>query len=145
MRNLRTLRNWSGILLVKRLGFLGHCCFTPWFSLPKQSARGDNLAKLTRVRDKEQILLALKKLNRQLEKVADSTFLGDCLSRTRVIKHIFEDRELEANSVVRKFRTTAADGKSYNVTFYNLDISISRQWKRPKPNTANFKYANFPR
>ena len=61
------------------------------------------------------------------------------------IKHIFEDRELEANSVVRKFRTTAADGKSYNVTFYNLDISISRQWKRPKPNTANFKYANFHR
>lgn len=41
------------------------------------------------------------------------------------IKHIFEDAELDKGSVVRKFRTTAADGKSYNVTFYNLDMIIS--------------------
>lgn len=41
------------------------------------------------------------------------------------IKHIFEDGELEEVSVVRKFRTTAADGKSYNVTYYNLDMIIS--------------------
>ncbi len=38
------------------------------------------------------------------------------------IKHIFEDDELEEEAVVRKFRTTAGDGKSYNVTFYNLDM-----------------------
>lgn len=41
------------------------------------------------------------------------------------IKHIFEDGELDAEAVVRKFRTTASDGKSYNVTFYNLDMIIS--------------------
>ncbi len=41
------------------------------------------------------------------------------------IKHIFEDKELDETSVVRKFRTTASDGKSYNVTFYNLDMIIS--------------------
>ena len=41
------------------------------------------------------------------------------------IKHIFEDGELDKESVGRKFRTTAADGKSYNVTFYNLDMIIS--------------------
>lgn len=41
------------------------------------------------------------------------------------IKHIFEDAELDKESVVRKFRTTAADGKFYNVTFYNLDMIIS--------------------
>lgn len=41
------------------------------------------------------------------------------------IKHIFEEGELDENSVVRKFRTTAADGKSYNVTYYNLDMIIS--------------------
>jgi hypothetical protein len=41
------------------------------------------------------------------------------------IKHIFEDGELEEDSVVRKFRTTADDGKSYNVTYYNLDMIIS--------------------
>jgi hypothetical protein len=31
------------------------------------------------------------------------------------IKHIFEDGELDENSVVRLFRTTAADGKQYEV------------------------------
>lgn len=41
------------------------------------------------------------------------------------IKHIFEEGELTENSVVRKFRTTAADGKSYNTTYYNLDVVIS--------------------
>ena len=41
------------------------------------------------------------------------------------IKHIFEERELDEESVVRKFRTTASDGKSYNTTFYNLDMIIA--------------------
>lgn len=41
------------------------------------------------------------------------------------IKHIFEEGELEENSVVRKFRTTASDGKTYNITYYNLDVIIS--------------------
>ncbi len=41
------------------------------------------------------------------------------------IKHIFKEGELEEKSVVRKFRTTAADGKEYNTTFYNLDMIIS--------------------
>ena len=42
------------------------------------------------------------------------------------IKHIFAEGELEEDSVVRKFRTTADDGKKYEVTFYNLDMIISR-------------------
>ena len=41
------------------------------------------------------------------------------------IKHIFEDGELEQNSVVRFFRTTASDGKMYNVSYFNLDVIIS--------------------
>ena len=41
------------------------------------------------------------------------------------IKHIFEEGELDENSVVRNFRTTAADGKLYNTKFYNLDMIIS--------------------
>lgn len=41
------------------------------------------------------------------------------------IKHIFEESELQEDSVVRKFRTTAADGKSYLTTFYNLDMIIA--------------------
>lgn len=41
------------------------------------------------------------------------------------IKHIFEDGELQEDSVVRKFRTTAIDGKSYLTTHYNLDMIIA--------------------
>ena len=41
------------------------------------------------------------------------------------IKHIFEDGELNEDSVVRKFRTTATDGKEYLVSHYNLDMIIA--------------------
>ena len=41
------------------------------------------------------------------------------------IKNIFVEGELIENSVVRNFRTTAADGKNYNVKHYNLDVIIS--------------------
>ena len=41
------------------------------------------------------------------------------------IKHIFEEGELDKDSVVRKFRTTAADGKEYVVAHYNLDMIIA--------------------
>lgn len=41
------------------------------------------------------------------------------------IKHIFEDGELNEDSVVRKLRTTVADGKEYLVSHYNLDMIIA--------------------
>jgi len=41
------------------------------------------------------------------------------------ISHIFKEGELNENAVVRKFRTTADDGKDYEVSFYNLDVIIS--------------------
>lgn len=41
------------------------------------------------------------------------------------IKHIFEEGELEQNSVVRFYRTTAADGKSYPVQFFSLPLVLA--------------------
>ena len=41
------------------------------------------------------------------------------------LKHIFLEMELVENSVVKKFFTTAADGKKYETSFYNLDAIIS--------------------
>ena len=41
------------------------------------------------------------------------------------IKNIFKEGELQENSVIRKFRITAADGKTYETNFYNLDVIIS--------------------
>ena len=41
------------------------------------------------------------------------------------IKNILEESELELNSVVKEFFTTAADGKNYTTNYYNLDMIIS--------------------
>ena len=49
-------------------------------------------------------------------------------SKTNVSEHIsnvFKEGELEEDSVVRNFRTTASDGKSYKTKHYNLDVIIS--------------------
>ena len=49
-------------------------------------------------------------------------------SRTTITEHlnnIFKEGELQKDSVCRKFRRTAADGKEYNTQFYNLDAIIS--------------------
>ena len=55
------------------------------------------------------------------------------------IKHIFEEGELEENSVVRKFRTTAADGKNYNIIHYNLDMIISLGYRVKSKIATNFR------
>ncbi len=44
---------------------------------------------------------------------------------SRHIKNIFEEDELTRAAVVAKFATTAADGKTYQVDYYNLDVIIS--------------------
>ena len=44
---------------------------------------------------------------------------------TEHIGNIFKEGELSENSVCRKFRLTAADGKEYDTTLYNLDVIIS--------------------
>ena len=55
------------------------------------------------------------------------------------IKHIFEEGELEETSVVRKFRTTAADGKKYNTIHYNLDMIISLGYRVKSKIATNFR------
>lgn len=55
------------------------------------------------------------------------------------IKHIFAEGELSKNSVVRKFRTTAADGKSYETYFYNLDMIISLGYRIKSLTATKFR------
>ena len=55
------------------------------------------------------------------------------------IKHIFEEGELEEHSVVRNFRTTAADGKYYDTNFYNLDVIISVGYRVKSPQGTQFR------
>lgn len=59
------------------------------------------------------------------------------------IKAIFEDEELNRNSVVRFFRTTASDGKNYDVEHYNLDVIIALGFKVRSRSGVQFrKWAN---
>lgn len=51
------------------------------------------------------------------------------------LKNIFDEGELDANSVIKDFLITAADGKNYRTKFYNLDMIISVGY-RIKSNVA---------
>ena len=55
------------------------------------------------------------------------------------IKHIFEDGELEEISVVRLFRTTATDGKIYEVSHYNLDMVLALGFRVRSPMAVRFR------
>lgn len=52
-------------------------------------------------------------------------FQRDKSTISRHIKNIFTEGELNRNSVVANFATTASDGKTYQVDYYNLDVIIS--------------------
>lgn len=59
-----------------------------------------------------------------LNQIAD-LFQRDKSVISRHIKNVFEERELEEESVVANFATTATDGKTYQVEHFNLDVIIS--------------------
>ena len=52
-------------------------------------------------------------------------FQRDKSTISKHIKNIFLEGELDRNSVVANFATTAGDGKTYQVDYYNLDVIIS--------------------
>jgi hypothetical protein len=41
------------------------------------------------------------------------------------ISNILKEQELDENSVVKDYLTTAPDGKEYNVTFYSLEVTLT--------------------
>ena len=59
------------------------------------------------------------------------------------LKKVFDDSELEEDSVIRNFRITAADGKSYNTKHYNLAAIIAVGYKVNSERAVQFrKWAN---
>lgn len=58
---------------------------------------------------------------------------------TEHILHVFQDGELEENSVCRNFRHTAADGKTYDTKYYNLDVIISVGYRVKSPQGTQFR------
>jgi hypothetical protein len=59
------------------------------------------------------------------QKLMAELFQKDVRTINEHIQNVFEEGELQADSVIRKFRITAADGKSYETQHYNLDLIIS--------------------
>ena len=59
------------------------------------------------------------------QKLMAALFEVDVRTISEHLKNIFQSDELQEDSVIRKFRNTAADGKRYLTQFYNLDAIIS--------------------
>ena len=55
------------------------------------------------------------------------------------IKKIFEDSELQEDSVIRNFRITAVDGKSYDTKHYNLQMIIAVGFKVNSERAVQFR------
>ena len=55
------------------------------------------------------------------------------------IKHILEEGELDEDSVVRNFRTTASDGKQYYVKHYNLEMILAIGYRVRSNIGTNFR------
>jgi len=63
----------------------------------------------------------------------DSNTVGEHL------QNIFKSHELDQNSVTRKFRATASDGKNYNTQFYNLDAIIALGYRVNSKRATQFR------
>jgi len=77
---------------------------------------------------------AERKVGRTTQKHMAELFQTSKQNIGQHLKNIFEEGELNENSVVKKFFTTAADGKKYQTSFYNLAAIISIRINR-KGNT----------
>ena len=72
------------------------------------------------------------------QKMAD-LFVVDRTVITKHIKNIFASKELNQNSVSAKIAHTAADGKKYKTTFYNLDAIISVGYRVNSTQATHFR------
>ena len=77
----------------------------------------DGLVKIETTFNDETVWLSLDQMS--------SLFQRDKSTISRHIKNIFDEGELIKESVVADFATTASDGKTYHVDYYNLDVIIS--------------------
>ncbi len=77
----------------------------------------DGLVKIDTTFDSETVWLSIDQMA--------ILFQRDKSTISRHIKNVFEEGELMKDSAVAKFATTASDGKTYQVEYYNLDVIIS--------------------
>lgn len=77
----------------------------------------DGLTKIETTFDEDTVWLSIDQMA--------ELFQRDKSTISRHIKSVFSEGELMRESVVANFATTASDGKTYQVDYYNLDVIIS--------------------
>ena len=95
----------------------------------------DHAVKLSVNTDGDTVWLSLEQLT--------DLFDRDKSTISRHIRNVFKEGELDRDSVVANFATTAADGKTYQVDYYNLDVIISVGYRVKSQRGVEFrKWAN---
>ena len=73
------------------------------------------------------------------QKLMAELFNVDVRTISEHLKNIYASGELQEDSVIRKFRITASDGKNYNTLFYNLDAIISVGYRVNSTRATQFR------
>jgi hypothetical protein len=73
------------------------------------------------------------------QKLMAELFKKDVRTINEHIQNIFAEGELSEESVIRKFRITAADGKSYETQHYNLEVVIAVGYRVKSPRGTQFR------
>ena len=91
----------------------------------------DGLTKIDVAFENDTVWLSLEQIAELFQR--DRTVIG------RHIKNVFSEGELQKNSVCAKFAHTAADGKTYQVDYYNLDMIISVGYRAKSQRGVQFR------
>ncbi len=91
----------------------------------------DGLTKIETTFDEDTVWLSIDQMA--------ELFQRDKSTISRHIKNIFSEGELVRESVVANFATTAADGKTYQVDYYNLDVIISVGYRVKSKSGTQFR------
>ena len=91
----------------------------------------DGLTKMETTFDEDTVWLSIDQMA--------ELFQRDKSTISRHIKNIFSEGELVRESVVASFATTAADGKTYQVDYYNLDVIISVGYRVKSKHGTQFR------
>lgn len=73
------------------------------------------------------------------QKLMAELFNVDVRTISEHLQNIYASGELQEDSVIRKFRITASDGKNYNTQFYNLDAIISVGYRVNSKRATQFR------
>jgi len=73
------------------------------------------------------------------QKLIAELFQKDVRTINEHIQNLFAEGELTADSVIRKFRITASDGKTYEAQHYNLDVVVSVGYRVKSPRGTQFR------